>query len=432
MSVYRVRVCDVVSTAWRATSHTAPVDSFDLAAEFAHFYPPSDAQLPTPLTRRVLARGHVSVGPGGAARAGEDPNLGDVDLGDAVRAEVVLFGLPVPVGQVVAAVLLDFDADEIAYTPGSRVGEVLAACVDDRLLLDGRQLPDLVADLALLVKAVDSGTGVVSPERHTLAFVHGDGAPVPGEPVVASLLYARHVALRPEFHSLRRPASLNRAEGEYAAVSRHASFLYEQPVEVENSVLLTTVQAVATSGRFRQIWYEAQQSVLAFQNQPQSSAASAQAHDGLEWMGDLIGNLEFDLAVNVEATSDVGLGSASRQIEDFHHDLYEAMRIPERSRTVGQTFTRLKSSLEAELIAIDTRERARATVSIEAIASLLSVVGFPIFFILAYLGVNAREVDGDVSMFSLRYWPVYTCAALLSVFALVLMFRRPRTRGRRR
>jgi hypothetical protein len=426
VSAYRVRVCDVTSTVWRATSRTLPVDPGDLAAQFVNFYKPFETQLPTVLAQRVFAQGQVAAGPGSAAHGGED-----LDLNDVRRAEVVLFGLPVPVGQIVATVLLEFDTAEVTYSPDSRICNVPGACVDDRLLLDGRPVVDIVSDLALQAQADNLEDGAVDPERHTLVLVQNDSAPIPDEPVIASLLYGRHVALRPEFHSLRRPASLNRAEGEYAAVSRHASFLYGQPAEVENSVLLTTVQAVGTSTRFRQIWYDAQQNVLAFQSRELPSTA-IQIPDDLEMLADMLGNLEFDLAVNVEAASEVGLGSSTSQIEDFHRDLYEIMRVPERSRTAGQMFARLRSGLEAELMAIDSRDRANAALSIETIASLLSVVGFPIFFVLAYFGVNAREIDQHASMFSVRYWPVYACAALLSVCAILLILRGRRTRRQRR
>jgi hypothetical protein len=416
-----------VSTAWRATSLTASVDPFELAAEFANLYQSSDAQLPTPLTQRIFPQGRVTAQPGVADRDG-----GGLDLGNVVRADVVLFSLPVPTDQVVATIVLDFDTDEIVYTPGSRISDVLAACVDDRLLLDGRPVRDVVADLALLVQVAPAAIGAVPAERHTLGLVSGNGAPIPDDSVVAGLLYGRNVPLRPEFHSLRRPASLNRAEGEYAAVSRHASLLSGQSMEVQNSALLTTVQAVATSARFRQIWYDAQRNVQLFQNSQRTHATAGGTVNNIEGLADTLGNLAFDLAVNVEASADVGLGSSTAQIEDFQRDLYDVMRIPERSRTVGQTFTRLKSGLEAELIAIDSRVRARATVSVEAIASLLSIVGFPIFLVLAYLGMNASEVDQDASMFSLRYWPAYTCAGMLSLFAILLMFPRLRIRRRRR
>ncbi|MEV6965220.1 hypothetical protein AB0M47_08890 [Hamadaea sp. NPDC051192] len=407
-----VRISSVTATSWRATPATRPNLEFDLTETFASFYA-LFAQLPSVLAQRRFTGDSVAVGRHSDA----------VSLGSFERAEAILFALPVPARHVVAMVNLDFRAGEFVYSADSQLCRALAACVDGQLLLNGRPIFAIVDDLAHEV-AADNVRARPLSEAHTVISVHGDERTMPDEAMIANVLYGTQAPYRPEFVQLYRPAALNRTVESYAATTRHASFLFGQSHVVENSILLTTVQAVATAARFDEIWDEAKQQVRHFQARTQTDGG--QMRVDVEQLADTIGNLELELALDVEATPDVGLGSSTPLVEDFHHDLYAAMKIRDRSRSVGQLLARVKSSLESELIAIDSRERADATLSIEAIASLLSVVGLPIFFLLAYFGVNAREVDQDASMFSGRYWPAYAGAALLGLLALALMWPRLR------
>jgi hypothetical protein len=199
---------------------------------------------------------------------------------------------------------------------------------------------------------------------------------------------------------------------------------------VENSVFLTTVQAVGTAARFQRIWRDAYYQVQLFQSGKQAKRAGEQIRKDLELLADEMGNLELDLAFSVETAADLGLGSTTSRIDNFHDDLYQVMQIKTRASTVSQMFVRLGSSIRSELTAIESREkeieddrRFRGALTL----GILSFILAPLGLILAFFGINASQVDQDDTMFDLkRYWLIYVLALLLMLIpvAFALTFDR--------
>ncbi|MBB5868826.1 hypothetical protein F4553_002205 [Allocatelliglobosispora scoriae] len=425
-SAYRIRLCDVTSARWRSSESTEqarPSTEFDLTSQFQSFYDSFEGQLPKLLAQRLFDAGDVAM----LLESGTVEQAGEFS-----RVEVVLFGLPFPANQIVATVVLDFPLHELTDGEESYLRKLLQACTGSRLLITGRPVTAIVDELAAEIGAVpeegadpaeDESKG--AREHHALVFVNGNGSPAPEYPVIAGILYGIQPPYQPEFIQLSRPKSLNRTGGTYAAVSPLSSFLYGQQSEAENSVLLTTVQAVGTAARFQRIWHDAYYHVQQFQAHRQSGRTGEQTREDLETLADEVGNLELDLAFSVETTANLGLGSTTARIDDFHHTLYEVMQIRSRARTVGQMFVRLGSSLKSELTAIESREKkiedARKKVEdarqfrFALTLGLLSFFFAPLGLLFAFFGVNATQVGSDYSMFDLHhYWLVYT-------FVLVIM-----------
>ena len=242
---------------------------------------------------------------------------------------------------------------------------------------------------------------------------------------------------------LALPSGLNQEESTYGAVTPYVSLLFGHEKFVNDSVFLTTVQAVGTAVRFRQIWHAAHQNVRVLRGTGQVRKVGAQRHADLEGLLDELGNLELDLSFSVETSADLGLLIPALRIESFHRELYRVMELPARASTVSQMFVRLDSSIRSELTAIDIRERweeEEKRLHGAIAVSVRSIVIMPIFFILAFFGINAVEVSGKRSVFDLSYYlDVYIVAGVLALIPVVVFFvlhrkawRRVREEGRRR
>lgn len=432
-NAYTVRLYAVYSTYWRRAKGAAArhSDDFDLSERFRSFYLQFKRQIPELLVQRVFHLDREEIG--FRWQAGAQPPALPAAIDGVIRAEVVLFSLPFPADQVVAAVVLDFATPDLNGN-ANQMHRILAACADSELYLHDKRITDIINELAQAAQAEPERPSnprerleETPQERHTLAFIQNlDGVEPPSEEIIAGLLYGIQPPYRPEFTKLERPDSLNQEDGTFAAVTPTASFFYGQPDIVETSVMLTTVQAVGTASRFQRIWRDAYFEVQRFQSEKQAKVAGKQGREDLELLADEIGNLELDLAFSVETAADLGLGRTTSRIDDFHEDLYQVMQIKTRARAVSQMFVRLGSSIRSELTAIESREQQDENDRRVRGALMLGFLSFflaPIGLILGFFGANAAEVKENASMFDIRrYWLVYVLAALLmlvsAMFAL--------------
>lgn len=149
-----------------------------------------------------------------------------------------------------------------------------------------------------------------------------------------------------------------------------------------------------------------------------------QSRRRLQNLADEFGNLQLDLGFSVETSAALGL-LPSLRVTTFHHKLYEAMELRERSETVSRMFNRLDASIQSKLTAIDIRSkreeeqrRLRWTVSL----GVLSFVAIPISFLGAYFGSNSTQVSASYSIFDLRHYEsVYAGTTVLTVLPLVTL-----------
>lgn len=361
-------------------------------------------------------------------------------IAEVVSAKLEIYALPFPADQVVAALIVNLDSPDL-NTDESLTAALLKLCAEARVRIEETDLAPYIDGLAVEVAAVPAievksdaaaalraDTAVLPLERHQLVLI-GDlhGVDPPHEDVVKKLIYRISPPYRPEFTKLRQPDGLNQAASTFGAVSPAISFLYGHSDDVENSVFLTTIQAVGTASRFQQIWQEAYRQVRRFQVEKQAKVAGQQERKDLETLADEMGNLELDLAFSVETAADLGLRIPSSQIDSFHEDLYEVMQIRTRANTVSQMFIRLGGSIRSELTAIESRESQKEEVrrlrSAAAFGALSFVIA-PVGFVIGFFGINASQVHQTTSMWNWHYyhWAYIAAVALALVPFVVFLF----------
>jgi len=401
-----VRVISVYATNWRHPGHVRSPDlevELGWLREFYHLY---RDQLPSVLTRRRHVGDELEIG-----RATREVEI--------IVAETWLFALPF--GEVVAALTLEFRSGDLS-TDAAPTVTVLEHCERADITVAGATLAQHVADLAGRAGATLRNDGVegLPPERHQVVFAHAEsGHAPPDEDQLTRILYTVDPPYRQEFMDVERPSGLNQKERTLGAVTPHVSLLYGHKEYVENSIFLTTVQAVGAAARFRHIWYEAYGHVRKFRDHGQAQVAGVQRREDLEELVDELGNLQLDLSFSVETSSDLGLLIPSLRIESFHRALYKVLELPTRAETVSKMFTRLDGSIRSEITAIEIRERREEQVKRlrgAIAASVLSIVGVPVGFLTAFFGINATEVEARWSMFDLHhYLGAYVVAACLAM-----------------
>ncbi len=413
-----VRLYSVHSTYWRRSTHTQRISGdFDLSERFRSFYQSFQDQLPELLNQRKFDVSRVIL------KIDAQQEIDGIE-----GAELVVFSLPFPANQIVAALVLDLQTPDL-NADSTDLRRILKGCTDSKIMIEDQTVGQLIDALANEVHAEKENPADpqerlthAPQERHCLVFIEDlrDIDP-PTDAVIAGILYGIQPPYRPEFTRLERPESLNQETGTYAAVSQTSSFFYGHPGEVENSVFLTTVQAVGTAARFQRIWRDAYFQVHRFQSSKQAKHSGQQVRKDLELLADEMGNLELDLAFSVETAADLGLGSTTSRIDNFHDDLYQVMQIKTRASTVSQMFVRLSSSIQSELTAIESREKEieedrklRGALVLGALSFLLAPLGV----IFGFFGMSAREVDSSDTMFDFkRYWSVYALAIALMIIA---------------
>ncbi|GAA0564988.1 hypothetical protein GCM10010172_55600 [Paractinoplanes ferrugineus] len=327
------------------------------------------------------------------------------------KCEAVLFALPSD--QVVLAVVLEFDTSSLDETAA-----VLDLGIEGKFQVDGKDLATHLEDFPYhrgdVKRWRESGKGGLLPERHQLIFVRPDDDG-PDDDTVERLVYRRSRPYSKEFARRQEPEQLNETiDGRVTrgVVTTYVSLLYGHQYEVEDSIYLSTVHAVGTASIFRQIWHDSYRQVREFRLKGQAQVVGQQTRDALEELADNLGNLEFDLTFSVEFPL--------MRIETFHTALYETMDLSGQARALSQMFSQLGGSLKSEITAIDVRERRRdeGRQKWNAFAAgVLSLVGVSVGFVIAFLGINAKEVPNApaVSMWDSRFATVYLVAGLIAL-----------------
>jgi hypothetical protein len=250
--------------------------------------------------------------------------------------------------------------------------------------------------------------------RDTPPYREEFGSPKIPEQLNLSELSDDGSVIRPSWPSVagQREASTSKVIT-LGVVTPYVSLLYNHQRYVEDSIFLSTVHAVGTASRFRQIWHEAYQQVRRFRDQKQRQTTGLQTRADLEELADHLGNLEFDLTFSVEFPL--------MRNETFHTALYEAMDLSNQAKALSQMFDQLDGSLHSELTAIDVRERRRddGRQRWNAFAAgILSLIGVSVGFVIAFLGVNTKEVPGgesELSMWDPHFADLYLIAALFAL-----------------
>lgn len=452
---HEVRIISIYATPWRYRPDnnnraTEPVESLLPLGALEDFHDLFRDQLPQVLACDLQEADSLEL------------NLRNVPSG---RGDTVVFRLAswlfvLPSDQVVSALDIEFFSPPLDedVTP---IVDVLQSCAFAQLTIAGATYEAHITDLARRSGVATSRDILkLPPERHQIVFAsHTEGRPLPGEEQVKQILYRVEPPFRQEFMEIKEPSGLNQDECTRGVVTPYTSLLYGHPDYIENSVFLTTVQAVGTAARFRQIWHRAHGQVRDFRYNLQAEESGRQKKEDMERLVDELGNLELDLSFSVETSADLGLLIPSLRIESFHRELYAAMELHERANRVSRMFSRLDSSIKSELTAIEIREskeeetrrndeakrqeqerreeetrrndetrrrederreEERKRLRSERAVSTLSFVGVPIGFLVTFFGINSSQVDSHWSIFSgQHYWGVYLFALALGMIPLL-------------
>jgi hypothetical protein len=414
-----VRISNVYATPWHATSAAAAGQLTDYLGlwRFERYYQLSGDQLPGVLLRETADPGELTF-------------RRWADAGRVTGAWIWLFRLPS--GQVVAGLSID-----ARCTPAETI-DLLEDCYFTDVRIGQDTIEDYARSLAVQARADGSPDHGFLPERHQIVFseVRPDGD---CEDIVQRLIYRSDLPYRKEYSAIRYPAELNRRPGWLAAVGPYVSVICGHPSFIENSIFLSSVQAVAASAQLRAIRQAAYHDVRLFRELEATEGSTRGRRRILERIADQLGDLELELSYSVEASADLGLLVPSLRVESFHSALYESMDLAGKAGTAGRMLGRLNAAISAELTAIESIERRadeNRRIRYAVAVGFVSAVAIPASLILAYLGINASQVRTDRSMFDHRYLSMYLVVAAVILVGLTLSagvyVQQRRTRSTRR
>ncbi len=446
----KVRIVNIYSTSYNYSGvEERPLDEELLLGTLSSYYDLYRNQLPRLLPESFLT------GPVGNLSVTLDRDVAGIN-NSAVDA--MLFTLPS--SQVILVIWFAFDCDLNDLRP---IVSVLERSIEGGIILNGQPLDSslraqltTIKGMKLEGKAGAGGDTGLLPERHQLVFIRrsDDVEELPTADMVRTIVYRTTPPLTEEFARPKTPEQLNQVRvvrSESASerradaikwrqllrldeplrpdhdqgyrqvtlgvVTPYVSLLFGHQAYIEESVLLSSVHAVGTASKFRQIWSETYEQVQLFRRTKQESDTGRQTRDSLEELADRLGNLEFDLTFSVEFPQ--------MRIESFQAALYDAMDLSTQAKTLSDMFTQVANSVRSEITAITVREQRRGEGRHKWNAfagGILSLLGVSVGFVIAFLGINTTEVpsgDHQVSMWDSKFSNVYLVAGL---FALIPVF----------
>ena len=396
-----IRVANVYATSWFLTNG---LHGGDLTAElnlwrYSQYYETSAEQFPRVLHREEIHASTLTFSRWQCS-------------GSVQRAEAWLFAMPS--GQLVAAFTVDSSCS---------LNETIDLLEDGYyadISIDGESLESFFNQAADIEGTRFRSAPGLLPERHQFVCAKAAAASDAGD-IVQRLIYRTNLASRSEFSSIQYPPEMNRREGWLAAVGPYVSVIGGHPEFIENSLFTSVVQAVAAWARLREIRQRAYQHVQRFRRQTGGDTRGRRRV--LERISGELGALELELSYSVEAPADLSLLVPSLRAEGFHSALYETMRLAEKASTTARMLQRLEHAVAAELTtvtSIESRAEEDRRLLWAVAAGFVSVIAVPAGLVLAFLGINARQVNPRLSMFSGHYMPMYlTVAAVLVAGALL-------------
>lgn len=399
----RVRITNTYATPWQVTDSSTGGQLPDYLRmwRFERYYRLSADQLP-----HVLARETVDI----AALTFERWQ----NAGRVTGARAWLFRMPS--GQLVAALSLDASCE-----PAETI-DLLEDCYFGDVQIGDATAEAYLHAMAVQLGAVDGAERGFLPERHQIVF---DEKPAPDDcdDMVQRMIYRTDLPYRKEYSAIRYPAELNRRPGWLAGVGPYVSVICGHPDFIENAVFASAVQAVAAAAQLRAIRQAAYADVRLFRELEAAGGTTRERRRTLERIADQLGDLELELSYSVEASADLGLLVPSLRVENFHNTLYESMSLASKAVTAGRMLQRLDSAISAELTAIESIERRadeNRRIRYAVAVGFVSAVAIPASLILAYLGINASQVNPNRSMFDHHYVGMYLVVAAVILLGIVL------------
>ena len=399
----RVRVTNMYATSWHLADSAASGDLHHYLRlwRFEQYYRLSADQLPAVLCRESLDVTALTFRRWRHA-------------GTVAGARIWLFRLPS--GQIVAALSLDAQCELIDTI------DLLEDCYFGDVQIGEQSVAQYALALATQLGADGGSEAEFLPERHQMVL--GGAQPAEeSEDVLQRLVYRTDLPYRKEYSAIRYPAELNRRPGWLAAVGPYVSVICGHSDFIENAVFLSAVQAVGAAAQLRAIRQAAYADVRLFRDLEATGGTTRDRRRALERIADQLGDLELELSYSVEASADLGLLVPSLRVESFHNTLYESMSLAGKAVTAGRMLQRLGSAISAELTAIESIERRgdeNRRIRYAVAVGFVSALAIPASLILAFLGINASQVNSARSMFSHHYLVMYLTVAALIVLGVLL------------
>ena len=398
----RVRITNIYATPWHLADGTSAGDLTEFLRlwRLDRYYRLSSDQLP-----RVLVCEALDVS---ALRFQRWQHTEQV-----TKARFWQFRLPS--GQIVGAFSLDVQC-ELAETI-----DLLEDCYFGDIHMAGKTAEEYAHNIAVQLGAearYDRGF-----LRHQVVFSR-ESVPEESDDLVQRLIYRTDLPYRKEHSAIQYPGELNRRPGWLAAVGPYVSVICGHPDFIENAVFVSAVQAVGAAAQLRAIRQAAYADVRQFRNlEAEGGTTTRDRRRILELIADQLGDLELELSYSVEASADLGLLVPSLRVESFHQALYESMSLADKAVTAGRMLQRLARAIRAELTAIESIERRadeNRRIRYAVAVGFVSAVAIPASLILAYLGINASQVNTNRSMFDHHYMGMYLIVAAVIVLGIVL------------
>ena len=400
----KVRITNLYATPWHLADGTGghELPRFLDLGRLEHHYRLSADQLPRVLCRETLDAGAVTF-----------QRWHPVD---AVAGGWAWF-FQLPSGQLVAALTVD------VHCGLGEVIDLLEDCYYGDVRVGATPVEQYAQAMAVQLGENEGGSapGFLS-ERHQILF-SASTVPEDSEDLVQRLIYRADLPYRKDYSAIRYPAELNRRPGWLAAVGPYVSVVCGQQNYVENAIFASAVQGVGAAAQLRAIRQAAYADVRLFRSIEGTPGTTRDRRRALEQIADQLGDLELELSYSVEASADLGLLVPSLRTESFHNALYGSIGLAGKAATAERMLGRLGTAISAELTAIESIERRaddHRRVRYAAAVGFVSAVAIPASLVLAFLGINASQVNSDRSMFSTHYLGMYVAVAALIVIAVAL------------
>jgi len=399
----KIRVTNLYVTPWHLADDTVgrPLPDYLRLWRFEQYYRQSGDQLPQVLAREALDASKLRF---------ERWQHADSTLA------AWMWLLRLPSGQVVAALTVDATCELIELV------DLLEDCYFVDVHIGAESAEDRAHAMAARLGADGSSERSFLQERHQIVF-GAEPAPDDCDDLVQRLIYRTDLPYRKEYSAIRYPAELNRRPGWLAAVGPYVSVVCGHSGFIENAIFTSAVQGVGAAAQLRAIRHAAYADVRLFRNLEAAGGRTRNRRQMLERISDQLGDLELELSYSVEASADFGLLVPSLRAESFHNELFESMGLAGKAATAARMLQRLGTAISAELTAIESIERRadeNRRVRYAVAVGFVSAVAIPASLILAYLGINAAQVNTNWSMFSHHYLSMYLAVAVVIVLGVVL------------
>jgi hypothetical protein len=333
---------------------------------------------------------------------------------------------------------------EIKESIGSgEIAELLAVTCFERseMRLAGVLLTEWL--LARLTQAgaqlgsLDFGSDVhqcVFPEASLQERLHGRQDSGEVNRIASQILYRGTVpvdsGLDPGIYA---PPGLNHHGSTFAAHGRGVSLFTGWTIHLEHAFVLTAISTVSALGAVRLARHEAFDAMALTQDATQEPVGSGRSL--VAQLSDRLNEMQLDLSFGVEAHIDSAL-IPEMVVESFQRSLGEAVGIRESLDNTSRMLQRVGTVISVRLSKLEAADRDRIERRDRLVAVLVAVaslLALPPALLLAFFGINARQVDPAHSIFDLHaYWGAY-CLAWLPFIMLVsvgsVLYSRIRGRG---